>query len=71
MKPKTFPGGLHPPDNKEWTARKAIEIHGSYGIMHEYPVQRLLRDALVTIPAGGTAEIAKIVLSRQAMTVAG
>lgn len=53
------------------SARKAIEIHGSYGIMHEYPVQRLLRDALVTIPAGGTAEIAKIVLSRQAMSVAG
>ncbi|MBU0515078.1 MAG: acyl-CoA dehydrogenase family protein [Proteobacteria bacterium] len=53
------------------SARKAIEIHGSYGVMHEYPVQRLLRDALVTIPAGGTAEIAKIVLARQAMSVAG
>jgi Na+-translocating ferredoxin:NAD+ oxidoreductase subunit C len=25
MKLKTFPGGLHPPDNKEWTAHKAIE----------------------------------------------
>lgn len=50
------------------SARKAIEIHGSYGIMKEYPVQRLLRDAVVTIPAGGTAEIAKLVLARQAMT---
>ncbi|MBW2617707.1 MAG: acyl-CoA dehydrogenase family protein [Deltaproteobacteria bacterium] len=49
-------------------ARKAIEIHGSYGVMKEYPVQRLLRDAIVTIPAGGTAEIAKIVLARQALT---
>jgi alkylation response protein AidB-like acyl-CoA dehydrogenase len=49
-------------------ARRAIEIHGSYGIMKEYPVQRLLRDALVTIPAGGTAEIAKLVLSRAALT---
>jgi len=53
------------------SARKAIEIHGSYGIMKEYPVQRLLRDALVTIPAGGTAEIAKLVLARQAMTTYG
>ncbi len=50
------------------SARKAVEIHGSYGILKEYPVQRLLRDALVTVPAGGTAEIAKVVLSRQAMS---
>ncbi len=49
------------------SARKAIEIHGSYGIMKEYAVQRLLRDAVVTIPAGGTAEIAKLVMFRQAL----
>ncbi len=53
------------------SARRAIEVHGSYGIMREYAVQRLLRDAVVTIPAGGTGEIAKIVLSRAAMSVAG
>jgi alkylation response protein AidB-like acyl-CoA dehydrogenase len=53
------------------SARKAIEIHGSYGIMHEYAVQRLLRDALVTIPAGGTAEIAKLVMFRQALSMFG
>jgi alkylation response protein AidB-like acyl-CoA dehydrogenase len=53
------------------SARKAIEIHGSYGIMKEYPIQRLLRDALVTIPAGGTAEISKLVLSRQALALFG
>jgi alkylation response protein AidB-like acyl-CoA dehydrogenase len=51
------------------SARKAIEIHGSYGIMKEYPVQRLLRDALVTIPAGGTGEIAKLVMARQALSM--
>ncbi|MBW1789142.1 MAG: acyl-CoA dehydrogenase family protein [Deltaproteobacteria bacterium] len=48
-------------------AKKAIEIHGAYGIMKEYPVQRLLRDAIVTISAGGTAEIAKVVLARKAL----
>lgn len=48
-------------------AKKAIEIHGSYGIMKEYTVQRLFRDAMVTIPAGGTAEVAKVVLSRAAL----
>jgi alkylation response protein AidB-like acyl-CoA dehydrogenase len=48
-------------------AKKAVEIHGSYGIMKEYAVQRLLRDAMVTVPAGGTAEIAKVVLGRAAL----
>jgi alkylation response protein AidB-like acyl-CoA dehydrogenase len=59
---------------KYWTceaaanaAKKAVEIHGSYGILKEYPVQRLLRDAMVAIPAGGTAEIAKVVLARAAL----
>ena len=51
------------------SARKAIEIHGSYGVMKEYPVQRLLRDALVTIPAGGTGEISKLVMARQALSM--
>ncbi|MBL7175957.1 MAG: acyl-CoA dehydrogenase family protein [Desulfobacteraceae bacterium] len=48
-------------------AKKAIEIHGSYGIMKEYTVQRLFRDAMVTVPAGGTAEIAKMGLARAAL----
>ncbi|MFH1350363.1 MAG: acyl-CoA dehydrogenase family protein [Pseudomonadota bacterium] len=48
-------------------AKKAIEIHGAYGIMREYAVQRLFRDAMVTISAGGTAEIAKVVLARKAL----
>ena len=48
-------------------AKKAVEIHGAYGIMKEYPIQRLFRDAMVTISAGGTAEIAKVVLARKAL----
>ncbi len=48
-------------------ARKAVEIHGSYGILQEYTVQRLLRDAMVTVPAGGTGQIGKVVLARAAL----
>ena len=48
-------------------ASKAIEIHGSYGILQEYKVQRLLRDAVVTVPAGGTGQIGKVVLARTAL----
>ncbi|HOO90215.1 MAG TPA: acyl-CoA dehydrogenase family protein [Syntrophales bacterium] len=48
-------------------AKKAIEIHGSYGIMKEYAIQRLFRDAMVTVPAGGTAEVAKVGIGRAAL----
>jgi alkylation response protein AidB-like acyl-CoA dehydrogenase len=61
---------------KQWSceaaarsAKRAVEIHGSYGILKEYRVQRLLRDALVTIPAGGTAEIGKLVQARAALNL--
>ena len=48
-------------------AKKAIEIYGANGIAMEYKVQRLLRDALVTISAGGTGEIGKVVVGRAAL----
>jgi len=48
-------------------AKKSLEIHGACGTMLEYPVQRLFRDAMVCISAGGTTEIGKIVLSRAAL----
>lgn len=48
-------------------AKKAIEIHGGCGTMMEYPVQRLFRDAMVCVSAGGTAEIGKLVVSRAAL----
>ncbi len=48
-------------------AKKAIEVHGAYGILKEYKVQRLLRDAMVTISAGGTGEIGKVVVGRAAL----
>jgi alkylation response protein AidB-like acyl-CoA dehydrogenase len=49
-------------------SKKALEIHGGAGTMREYPVQRLFRDAMVTISAGGTTEIGKIVISRAALS---
>jgi alkylation response protein AidB-like acyl-CoA dehydrogenase len=63
---------------KQWSceaaaraARKGIEVHGSYGILREYSIQRLLRDALVAIPAGGTAEIGRLVVARAALSMFG
>lgn len=50
------------------SAKKAIEIHGGCGTMNEYAVQRLFRDAMVCISAGGTSEIGKLVVSRAALS---
>jgi alkylation response protein AidB-like acyl-CoA dehydrogenase len=46
-------------------AREAIQIHGGYGSMREYPVGRILRDALVYTVGEGTSEIQKNIIAKQ------
>ncbi|MGQ9863670.1 MAG: acyl-CoA dehydrogenase [Bacteroidia bacterium] len=48
-----------------WTTTEAIQIHGGYGYVKEYHVERLLRDAKITEIYEGTSEIQRIVISRQ------
>ncbi len=48
-------------------ARQAAEIHGGYSAIKGYTMERLLRDAYVTIPSTGTAQVAKVVLGRHVM----
>jgi len=43
---------------------EAIQIHGGYGYVKEYHVERLMRDAKITQIYEGTSEIQKIVISR-------
>lgn len=45
-------------------ARDAIQIHGGYGIMSEYPVFRYLRDALVYTIGEGTSEIQRNIIAK-------
>ncbi|HTY38139.1 MAG TPA: acyl-CoA dehydrogenase [Bacteroidota bacterium] len=45
-------------------ALEAVQIHGGYGYMREYHVERYLRDAKITEIYEGTSEIQKIVISR-------
>lgn len=42
----------------------AVQIHGGYGYIKEYPVERLYRDAKVTEIYEGTSEIQRLVISR-------
>ncbi|MGZ4107858.1 MAG: acyl-CoA dehydrogenase family protein, partial [Tumebacillaceae bacterium] len=44
---------------------QAIQIHGGYGYMKEYPVERYFRDAKLMEIGEGTSEIQRIVIARQ------
>lgn len=44
-------------------AKRTMDLMGGYGIVNEYPVGRFLRDALASIPSGGTSAIQKIVIA--------
>jgi alkylation response protein AidB-like acyl-CoA dehydrogenase len=45
-------------------ALEAVQIHGGYGYMREYHVERFLRDSKITEIYEGTSEIQRIVISR-------
>ncbi len=46
------------------TTVEAVQIHGGYGYVKEYHVERMMRDAKITQIYEGTSEIQKIVISR-------
>ncbi len=44
---------------------EAVQVHGGYGFVKEYHVERLMRDAKITQIYEGTSEIQKVVISRE------
>jgi len=44
---------------------EAVQIHGGYGYVKEFHVERLMRDAKITQIYEGTTEIQKMVISRE------
>lgn len=53
-----------------WVASEAVQIHGGYGYMLEYPVQRLMRDAKLMTIGAGTSEIRRLVVAREILSQA-
>lgn len=47
---------------------EAVQIHGGYGFVKEYHVERLMRDAKITQIYEGTSEVQRIVISRDALS---
>jgi hypothetical protein len=46
-------------------ADRAVQIHGGYGYIKDYPVERAYRDAKLTTIGEGTSEIQRLVIARQ------
>ena len=49
----------------------AIQVHGGYGYVTEYPVERYLRDAKLTEIGEGTSQVQRLVIARQDPGAAG
>ena len=47
------------------TTIEAVQIHGGNGYTHDYPVERMMRDAKVTEIGEGTSEIQRMVIARE------
>lgn len=50
------------------TATEAVQVHGGYGYVKEYHVERLMRDAKITQIYEGTSEIQRLVISRSILS---
>lgn len=46
------------------TTVEAVQVHGGYGFVKEYHVERLMRDAKITQIYEGTSEVQRMVISR-------
>ena len=55
---------LYASETAMWAAHKAVQIHGGYGYIREYNVERYFRDAKITEIYEGTSEVQRIVIAR-------
>jgi alkylation response protein AidB-like acyl-CoA dehydrogenase len=56
---------LYASELSEWVCSKAIQIHGGYGYLEDYPVERYYRDARITQIYEGTSEIQRMLIARE------
>jgi len=51
-------------DTAMWVSERAVQIHGGYGYVTEFPVERFFRDAKITQIYEGTQEVQRLVIAR-------
>jgi len=55
---------MHASETATYVANEAIQIHGGYGYINDYEVERMYRDAKITEIYEGTNEIQRVVISK-------
>ena len=48
-----------------WVTTKAVQVHGGYGYIKDYPVERMFRDAKLCEIGEGTSEVQRMVIARE------
>ena len=56
---------LYASEMAEWVCSKAIQVHGGYGYMADFPVERMYRDAKLASITEGTSEIQQLIISKE------
>jgi butyryl-CoA dehydrogenase len=62
---------LHASETATFVTKEAVQIHGGYGYINEYEVERMFRDAKITEIYEGTSEIQRLIISRALLTGGG
>jgi alkylation response protein AidB-like acyl-CoA dehydrogenase len=52
-----------------WVTTKAVQVHGGYGYIKDYPVERMFRDAKLCEIGEGTSEIQRMVIAREMLAL--
>jgi len=70
MKQRNLPYGqfsamakLYAAETAMYVTTKAVQLHGGYGYIRDYPVERMMRDAKITELYEGTSEIQRVVIA--------
>jgi alkylation response protein AidB-like acyl-CoA dehydrogenase len=58
---------LYASESAMWVTTKAVQLHGGYGYMREYPIEKYFRDAKITEIYEGTSEIQRLVIARDVL----
>jgi len=56
---------LYASEAATWVTTKAVQVHGGYGYIKDYPVERMFRDAKLCEIGEGTSEIQRLVIARE------
>ena len=58
-------GKLYASEAAMWVTTQAVQVHGGYGYIKDYPVERMFRDAKLCEIGEGTSEIQRLVIARE------